>query len=128
MKGAARFSILLLIVAVTSSCATGKARRDTGLILASRTEPASPSVEHLPELNEQSGLNDYLAYAALNNAGLKAAFLRWQAALEKIPQVTALPDPRFSYGYYIQSVETRVGPQNNRFGLLQTFPWFGKLE
>jgi outer membrane protein TolC len=85
-------------------------------------------VEHLPELDEQSGLSNYLAYAALNNPGLKAAFLRWQAALEKIPQVTALPDPRFSYGYYIQSVETRVGPQNNRFGLVQTFPWFGKLE
>lgn len=82
----------------------------------------------LPELNESSGLSDYLAYAALNNPGLEAAFNRWKAALERVPQVKALPDPKFSYLYYIQEVETRVGPQRHGFALAQTFPWFGKLR
>ncbi|MEK9864229.1 MAG: TolC family protein, partial [Verrucomicrobiota bacterium] len=30
------------------------------------------------------------------------------------------------YGYFIREVETRVGPQQQRVGLAQTFPWFGK--
>lgn len=80
------------------------------------------------ELTEEADLGDYLAYAALNNPGLQAAFDRWKAALEKIPQVKALPDPRFTFTYFIQEVETRVGPQSQRFGLMQTFPWLGKLK
>ncbi|MDD3276152.1 MAG: TolC family protein [Kiritimatiellales bacterium] len=73
-------------------------------------------------------LTDYLAEAAQNNPGLEAAFNNWKAALEQVPQVKALPDPRFSYSYFIQEVETRVGPQRQRFGISQVFPWFGKLS
>jgi outer membrane protein TolC len=69
----------------------------------------------------------YIRYAVLNNPGVEATFQNYIAAMERIPQVTALPDPRFSYRYYIQEVETRVGPQEHAFGLSQTFPWFGKL-
>jgi len=82
----------------------------------------------LPELNESSGVSDYLAYAALNNPGLQAAFDRWKAALERVPQVKALPDPRFNYRYFIEEVETRLGPQRQSYGISQLFPWFGKLE
>lgn len=82
----------------------------------------------LPTLDESAQLADYLAHAALRNPGLEAAFNRWKAALERVPQVRALPDPRFTYRYYIQEVETRVGPMQQAFGLAQTFPWFGKLE
>jgi cobalt-zinc-cadmium efflux system outer membrane protein len=80
------------------------------------------------ELTNTSGLSDYLAYAALNNPGLEAAFNRWKAALEQIPQVRALPDPKFNYKYFIEEVETRVGPQRQSFGISQAFPWFGKLD
>lgn len=80
------------------------------------------------ELTETSTLNDYLAYAALNNPGLKAAFNRWKAALERIPQVRSLPDPRFTFAYFIREVETRVGPQQQKVGIMQMFPWFGKLK
>jgi len=82
----------------------------------------------LPKLNEQSKLPDYLTYAALNNPGLEAAFNRWKAALERVPQVKSLPDPRFKYRYFIEQVETRVGAQKQAFGIAQMFPWFGKLE
>jgi len=73
-------------------------------------------------------LRNYLMEAAENNPGLEAAFNRWKAELEKIPQVKALPDPRFTYSYFIEEVETRVGPQEQRFAISQTFPWFGKLD
>ena len=81
----------------------------------------------LPELTDKSELSDYLTYAALSNPGLEAAFNRWKAGLERIPQVTALPDPMFTYKYYISEVETRVGAQRQSFALAQKFPWFGKL-
>ena len=87
------------------------------------TEPSGT----LPVLDEDSGLEKYLEYAALNNAGLKAAFLRWKAALERVSQAGVPPDPRFTYGYFIRNVETRVGPQRHRFAINQTFPWLGKL-
>jgi len=80
------------------------------------------------EIDAESSLADYLRYAALNNAGLKAAFNRWKAAVERIPQAKSLPDPRFSYTYYIEEVETRVGPQRQKIGMAQMFPWFGKLR
>jgi cobalt-zinc-cadmium efflux system outer membrane protein len=81
-----------------------------------------------PDLSEDATLSDYLAYAAINNPGLEAAFSEWKAALERIPQVRALPDPRFTYVHYIQSVETRVGSQEQSYALVQTFPWLGKLK
>lgn len=82
----------------------------------------------LTTLGEHATLSDYLTYAALNNPGLEAAFNLWRAAIEKVPQVRSLADPRFTYGYFIQEVETRVGPQRQNFAIVQTFPWFGKLS
>ena len=73
-------------------------------------------------------LQDYLQEAALNNAGLKAAFEQWKAAVEQITQAKALPDPKFTYGYFIREVETRVGPQKHKLGIMQVFPWFGEIE
>lgn len=90
-----------------------------------------PSVRASQEKSEPNipvSLQDYLRYAALNNAGLKAAFEQWKAAVEQVPQAESLPDPRFNYGYFIEEVETRVGPQRQKFGIMQVFPWFGKIE
>ncbi|MFH1893516.1 MAG: TolC family protein [Candidatus Zixiibacteriota bacterium] len=72
-------------------------------------------------------LNDFLIYGALNNPGLKAAYYNWVSELEKVAVVGGLPDPTVSYGYFIKNVETRVGPQNQRFGMQQSIPWFGTL-
>lgn len=80
------------------------------------------------ELSADAGLSDYLKYGALHNPGLKAAFEAWKAALEKVPQVRSLPDPKFTYTYYISEIETRVGPQKNKYGIAQSFPWPEKLN
>lgn len=106
----------------------GPPRASVGPPRASLRPPNTPSDVELPDLSAESKLGDYLLYAALNNPGLRAAFNRWKAALEEVPQVATLPDPKFTYGYYIQEVETRVGPQDQRFALAQMFPWFGKLK
>lgn len=73
------------------------------------------------------GPADYVAYAARNHPGLRAAFDRWQAAVKKASGAGTLPDPEFTYGYFIEEVETRVGPQKQKLGLMQKFPWWGTL-
>ncbi len=80
------------------------------------------------DANDPVTLKDYLTSAALNNAGLKAAFEQWKIALEQIPQVQALPDPEFTYGYVIEEVETMPGPRSQKLQLMQVFPWFGTIE
>jgi len=82
----------------------------------------------LPKLVNDPTLEDYLKYAAVNNPGLRAAFEKWRAALERVPQVTALPEPKLMFACFIERVETRVGPQRYRVGVSQMFPWFGKLS
>ena len=62
------------------------------------------------------------------NPKVKAAKARWQATIEQYPQVTALPDPMFMYGYFLRSVETRVGPQRHRVSFSQAFPYPGTLD
>ncbi len=75
----------------------------------------------------KESLDTYLKIAANNNPGLKAKFNNYMAAMEKVPQAGTLPDPQFTFGYFINPVETRLGPQRATFGLKQAFPWFGLL-
>ncbi|WP_461639235.1 TolC family protein [Labilibaculum euxinus] len=76
----------------------------------------------------QQELSVYLKVGAENNPGLKARFKEYMAALELAPQVKALPDPQLAFAYFIEPVETRMGPQEFKFSLSQMFPWFGTLK
>ncbi|MEQ8304859.1 MAG: TolC family protein [Cyclobacteriaceae bacterium] len=75
----------------------------------------------------QSALDEYVEYAVQNNPGLKASYSSFEAALEKIPQMSTLEDPNFKVSTFGQMVETRTGQQMARFSLEQMFPWFGTL-
>ena len=80
-------------------------------------------------MEDQNTLQEhYFRVAAENNPGLQAKYKDFEAAMQKVPQVSSLPDPTFSFGYFISPVETRVGPQRAKFSLSQMFPWFGTLE
>lgn len=72
-------------------------------------------------------LAGYLAHAAASSPALRASFERWRAAVHRISSSRRLPEPVLSYGYFIRSVETRVGPQRHRLGLQQSFPWPTRL-
>lgn len=72
-------------------------------------------------------LEDYLKIAAENNAGLKGAYAEFEAAMQEAPQVKSLPDPTLTMSAFGRMVETRLGPQEARFSLMQMFPWFGTL-
>lgn len=77
---------------------------------------------------ELSSLADHVAYGVGHNPGLKASHLKYQAALEKIPQARALPDPRVMVTHFVDEIQTRTGPQQNQVFVSQMFPWFGKLR
>ncbi|MHC4824601.1 MAG: TolC family protein, partial [Planctomycetota bacterium] len=74
------------------------------------------------------GLEALLLLAETESPQVRQAFHDWQAAHAGIAQATALPDPWVSLSGYLQSVETRTGPMDGKFGLSQKFPWPGKLE
>ncbi|MFC1585153.1 TolC family protein [Fibrobacterota bacterium] len=119
-------AVLLLGCASTHERRSMQTARETERELA---VPAQDLKEHVRDLYEVArGVEPYLQYAALNNPELKSAFYQWKAELHKVPQARALMDPDFNYTYYIREVETRVGPQKQRFGISQAFPWFGTLS
>jgi len=80
-----------------------------------------------PKLTANSDLTDYLRYALTTNAGLKSYFDNWKSAVEVISQVGVLDDPKIKFSYFIDEIETRVGPQNQIIMVSQAFPWFGVL-
>ena len=132
MVGPGLLVVALLAVAL-GGCASRRERQSfdeyyrVESVTYSEEQGSSPAAE-MPLIDDGSTLSDYLVYAALHNPGLEAAFNDWKAALEEIRQVRSLPDPRFTYVYYVEAVETRVGPQEQSFALAQTFPWLGKLQ
>ena len=73
-------------------------------------------------------LPSLIRVAVDRNPKVQAAKARWQATIEQYPQVTALPDPMFMYGYFLRNVETRVGPQRHRISFSQAFPYPGTLD
>ena len=78
-------------------------------------------------LGDDPGIDEYLAYASHNSPALRSAYYRWSSRSEMIPSVSSLPDPVLTYTWFGESVETRVGPQRQRFGVRQPIPWFGTL-
>lgn len=73
-------------------------------------------------------LDELIAEALENNPEIKAARNLWQASASRPAQVSALPDPMLSYSRFIESVETRVGPQEQVLTLSQRVPFPGKLS
>jgi cobalt-zinc-cadmium efflux system outer membrane protein len=94
-----------------------------GLIACNCFAAVSNSSLDANDANTPRRLDDYLRYAASNNAGLKAAYEEWRAAVEQVPQAKSLPDPQLTYGY-----ATEPTPQRKMFDAMQMFPWFGTIE
>jgi outer membrane protein TolC len=78
--------------------------------------------------NAQDSLSYYLEQAALNNPGVKAKYMEYSAALEKVPQASSLPDPEIQFGYFIRPMQLLGGNQVADIRLMQMFPWFGVLR
>ncbi len=78
--------------------------------------------------NGDEQLKLYIEHALERNPAVRQSFARYRAARQKMPQVSALPDPVLTITQYLRTPETRVGPQTTMISLSQKFPWFGKLS
>jgi outer membrane protein TolC len=90
-----------------------------------------PAVEiSLPNNEDFQGntLEIYLERALEANPDLKVFEQKVAAAKERVPQLSALPDPMLQVTHFVESVQTRTGPQENGIMLNQRFPWFGTLK
>lgn len=87
-------------------------------LIATASEPTEATVS----------LEGYLTRALSANPKVDAFRQRYEAALERISQASALPDPMLQVTSFVESVQTRTGPQENVIMLGQKIPWFGKLD
>jgi outer membrane protein TolC len=74
---------------------------------------------------QTDSLSYYLETAGQNNPGVQAAFLTYQAALQRVPQMGAYQDPQLDMGFFLRPMELVDGRQIAEFRLMQMFPWFG---
>ncbi len=134
-------SWLLLFAGATPLLLAGCASRYNVSTIDSRTRELfaateAPSLELGPHqltdaethLLEVADLESYVAFGLHSSAQLRTAFENWRASTERVVQVSSLPDPRLSFGEFLEQVQTRTGPQRRRIGLSQAFPWPGELD
>ncbi len=80
------------------------------------------------ELAEEAGLDELVRYAMRHSPELEASYQRWRAALARVPQASALPEPQLSLGFVLDEVDRSTDYMGERYGISQLFPWFGKLS
>jgi outer membrane protein TolC len=73
-------------------------------------------------------LGRLLGIVLRENPDIRAARRTWRASLERPAQTRSLPDPKVSLGYFVDNLETRVGPQEYGVALTQPVPWLSKLS
>jgi outer membrane protein TolC len=91
------------------------------------TQPSRGAVESIIDSLDDDTTRALVTEVLERNPGLAAAHAQAAAAAQKAPQVAALPDPVAAMTLYLQTPETRVGPQQAMVSLSQRFPWFGTL-
>jgi len=79
-------------------------------------------------ISEAQTLDEYLQEAAENNPELKAYYNDYLAAMQRVPQAGALPDPTLSAGFFPKPMERYMGNETANIQLMQMFPWFGTLR
>ncbi len=75
-----------------------------------------------------ASLDQYIEEALAHNNELAAAQAVANGTKESIRRVGVLPDPVLGFEYYLESVETRTGPQEAAISLNQRLPWPTKLS
>lgn len=63
-----------------------------------------------------------------SNPDIRAARAKWRQTIERLPLETGLEDPTLTFSYFLENVETRVGPQEYSVGASQKFPFPGTLR
>jgi cobalt-zinc-cadmium efflux system outer membrane protein len=126
LKGAS-----VMLATLLAGCATSLERGATSdFSQADRATATDARPTEMPRSGRSfdGTLASYIARALEQSPELRATFEDWRAATFRIAQARRLPEPIFTYAYFVRSVETRVGPQRHKFGISQAFPWPTKLS
>ena len=85
-------AIPLVLALILTGCFTARPG-ERELLQRDRVEGASEELgRELPELAEDSGLNEFARYAVLNSPEVRAAYYSWEAAVSEIVPARYLPD------------------------------------
>lgn len=119
-------------LAATEGAAPGGEGRSTFDLGTNAPSPAeraasSSSPGPNPRATNDGSLDYYVRIALEQSPELAAEFEEWRAARHRIQVSRRLPEPVISYTYFVRQVETRVGPQQHRIGVTQSFPWPTRL-
>jgi len=71
-------------------------------------------------------LEGWIAMAEDTNPGLRAADARVEAAEYAADGAGTWPAPIIGYGWFLEPVQTRVGPQEHKLSITQALPVFGQ--
>ncbi|MFC1708565.1 TolC family protein [Candidatus Omnitrophota bacterium] len=78
--------------------------------------------------NKSESIELLIEEALQNNPQIQSVYNSWKAAEYKSRWVRGLPDPMAKYTRFGDNVETRVGPQEQKYGVSQKIPFPGKLS
>lgn len=73
-------------------------------------------------------LQDYLQQGQSANPDLQAYAARYDAARERIPQASSLPDPTLQISHFVEFGQNNTGPRKNSLMISQRLPWFGQID
>lgn len=124
-----RYSFLILFLwGFISGCTTYQEHEVTELIAFSRGKKnISVRQSEKPKKKKMDALQSFIEILLRENLAIKVARDKWYQAQTKYPQVVSLPDPTITYAHFMESVETRVGPQKYRISVMQMFPFPAKI-
>lgn len=120
--------IVLLLLASCASSIERETKSDLRSVerelatLPSDAEAVASDTDDEP-VQIDATLGSYIGYAYANSPELRASFEQWRASTYAPDRVRKLPEPTLTYAGFVRSVETRVGPQRHKLGIMQWFPW-----
>lgn len=119
-------AVLLLALAVSDPAYAIEMHKEVrGKQLEKGAQPAAGQQSYSAG---SDGVSALVSEALANNRALKAHREDYRAARESISPAGALPNPGVQFTYFLESPETRVGPQEYAFSIMQRFPFLGKLS
>lgn len=105
-----------------------KKQLKTFVLLVLMIETLFLSGSSLAQNVEPASLDNLLQEAVANNPKIQEHYNNWKAQEHKTKRIKSLSDPMFSYSYFGEKAQTRVGPQERKYGVSQKVPFPGKLR
>ena len=97
----------------------------------SEVTPDFETISNPPTAKAPQTVDQFVQIALANHPNILAARQRVSAELNRIPQMRALPDPKFTNTFWPlhdQSLQTAAGRVGNQMSLSQAIPWPEKLQ